>query len=152
MKDGPDKIDGEEEERETRGILSSPSPSLAKRVPEVRLRSLEPDNLMHALSRDTNEAHYGAAISNRGTLSIAGSAFTGKIAQESGGAVYATRSTSGNQVEQSCFEGNTARFGGAVFSSASGFNARDNWWGVATKAMVNANVLTEPFLTDGCPQ
>jgi|GEM_PF-1279426 len=103
---------------------------------------------------DNNRARYGAAISNRGLMTVSGSVFTGNIAVESGGAVYHQNANTQNGVAQSCFTGNTARFGGAVFSQTGNFNAQNNWWGAAsgpTGAMVNANVLTAPFLTAGCP-
>ena len=103
---------------------------------------------------DNNRGRYGAAISNRGLMTVSGSVFTGNIAVESGGAVYHQNANVENGVAQSCFTGNTARFGGAVFSQTGNFNAQNNWWGAAsgpTGAMVNANVLTAPFLTAGCP-
>jgi len=103
---------------------------------------------------DNNRGRYGAAISNRGPFTIANSMFSGNIAVESGGAVYNTSNASANRIQNTCFSGNTARFGGAVFSSTGSFNARDNWWGAATgptTAMVNSNVQFTPFLTSGCP-
>ncbi|MDZ4769062.1 MAG: hypothetical protein SGJ24_08045 [Chloroflexota bacterium] len=59
-----------------------------------------------------------------------------------------------NGIASSCFAGNTARFGGTVFSQSGNFNARDNGWGAATgptSAMVNDKVLFAPFLMVGCP-
>jgi len=78
---------------------------------------------------DNNRARYGAAISNRGLMTVSGSIFTGNIAVQSGGAVYHQNANAQNGVVQSCFTGNTARFGGAVFSQTANFNAQNNWWG-----------------------
>ena len=103
---------------------------------------------------DNNRARYGAAISNRGLMTVSGSIFTGNVAVESGGAVYHQNANTQNGIAQSCFTGNTARFGGAVFSQTGSFNAQNNWWGVAsgpTSAMVNNQVQFTPFLTAGCP-
>lgn len=102
---------------------------------------------------EDNRARYGAAISNRGLMMVSGSVFTGNIAVESGGAVYHQNANTQNDIAQSCFSGNTARFGGAVFSQTASYNAQNNWWGAAsgpTSALVNANVLTSPYLTT-CP-
>jgi predicted outer membrane repeat protein len=101
-----------------------------------------------------NRARFGGAIANRGLMTISGSTFTSNSAVESGGAVYHQNANTQNGIAQSCFTGNTARFGGAVFSETGNFNAQNNWWGAATgptSAMVNDNVLTSPFLTAGCP-
>jgi len=100
-----------------------------------------------------NRARFGGAIVNRGTLDLSVSTFTGNTATENGGAVYNTSSAASNRIQNVCFSGNTARFGGAVFSSTTSFNAQNNWWGVATgptTSMVNSNVLTSPYLTT-CP-
>lgn len=102
---------------------------------------------------DNNRARYGAAIANRGLMTLSGSIFTGNIAVESGGAVYHQNANTQNAIAQSCFSGNTARFGGAVFSQTASYNAQNNWWGAAsgpTSALVNVNVLTSPYLTT-CP-
>lgn len=99
---------------------------------------------------EDNRARYGAAISNRGLMMVSGSIFTGNIAVESGGAVYHQNTNTQNDIAQSCF---TARFGGAVFSQTASYNAQNNWWGAAsgpTGGLVNANVLTSPYLTT-CP-
>jgi len=101
-----------------------------------------------------NRARYGGAISNRARLNVTNSTFSTNTATESGGAVYHQNGATQNGIAGSCFTGNTARFGGAVFSQTGNFNARDNWWGAATGptgALVNTNVLTAPFLTAGCP-
>jgi|GEM_PF-2534882 len=103
---------------------------------------------------DNNRARYGAAISNRGPVTIANSIFTANIAVESGGAIYNTSNATANRVQNACFSGNTARFGGAVFSQTGNFNAQNNWWGAVsgpTSAMVNNQVQFTPFLTAGCP-
>jgi len=100
-----------------------------------------------------NRARYGGAIYNRARLNVTNSVFTANTATESGGAVYHQNGNTQNGIAQSCFSGNTARFGGAVFSQTGNFNARDNWWGAATgptSAMVNSNMLVAPFLTAGC--
>jgi predicted outer membrane repeat protein len=102
---------------------------------------------------ENNHARYGAAISSGGTLTVSDSVFSGNTATESGGAVY-NRTSGAHVVQNSCFSGNTARFGGAVFSSTSSFDARNNWWGIEsgpTSAMVNSQVQFTPFLTTGCP-
>jgi hypothetical protein len=102
----------------------------------------------------SNRARYGGAIANRGLMTVSGSNFTGNSAVESGGAIYHQNTNTQNGIAQSCFTGNTARFGGAVFGQTGNFNARDNWWGAAsgpTSAMVNNQVVTNPFLTVGCP-
>jgi predicted outer membrane repeat protein len=101
-----------------------------------------------------NRARFGGAIANRARLNVTDSTFTSNTATESGGAVYHQNANTQNGIAQSCFTGNTARFGGAVFSETGNFNAQNNWWGAATgptSAMVNDNVLTSPFLTAGCP-
>jgi predicted outer membrane repeat protein len=102
---------------------------------------------------ENNRARYGAAISNGATLSVSDSVFTGNTATESGGAIN-NRTSGAHVVQNSCFSGNTARFGGTVFSSTGNFDARNNWWGAEsgpTSVMVNSNVLFSPFLTTGCP-
>ena len=101
-----------------------------------------------------NTARYGGAIYNRARLNVTNSIFTSNTATESGGAVYHQNGASQNGIAQTCFTGNTARFGGAVFSQTGNFNAQNNWWGVAsgpTSAMVNNQVQFTPFLTAGCP-
>jgi len=101
-----------------------------------------------------NRARFGGAIYNRARLNVTNSTFTTNTATESGGAVYHQNGNNQNGIAQSCFTGNTARFGGAVFSQTGNFNAQNNWWGVATgptSAMVNNQVQFTPFLTAGCP-
>jgi predicted outer membrane repeat protein len=101
-----------------------------------------------------NRARFGGALANGGTLTLTNSTFTNNTAVENGGAVYNTGTAAASQVQNVCFSGNTARFGGAVFSSTANFNARENWWGDAsgpTAALANTNVQTTPFLTAGCP-
>ena len=101
-----------------------------------------------------NRARYGGAIYNRARLNVATSVFSTNTATESGGAVYHQNGNSQNSIAQSCFSGNTARFGGAAFSQTGNFNAQNNWWGAAsgpTSALVNNQVQTSPFLTAGCP-
>jgi len=101
-----------------------------------------------------NRARYGGAIYNRARLNVANSVFSTNTATESGGAVYHQNGNTQNGIAQSYFSGNTARFGGAVFSQTGNFNAQNNWWGAAsgpTSALVNNQVQTSPFLTAGCP-
>jgi len=101
-----------------------------------------------------NRARYGGAIYNRARLNVTNSVFNTNTAIESGGAVYHQHGNTQNGIAQSCFSGNTARFGAAVFSQTGNFNARDNGWGAAagpTSALVNDKVLFAPFLTAGCP-
>jgi len=101
-----------------------------------------------------NRARFGGAIYNRARLNVTNSTFTTNTATESGGAVYHQNGNAQNGIAQSCFTGNTARFGGAMFSQTGNFNAQNNWWGAAsgpTSAMVNNQVQFTPFLTAGCP-
>jgi len=101
-----------------------------------------------------NRARYGGAIYNRARLNVTNSTFATNSATESGGAVYHQNGNTQNGIAGSCFTGNTARFGGAVFSQTGNFNAQNNWWDAAsgpTSAMVNSQVQTSPFLTAGCP-
>ena len=101
-----------------------------------------------------NQARFGAAVNNRGNISISGSIFANNNVVESGGALYNENNASSNRVENSCFENNIAAHGDAIFSTRSGFNARDNWWASAsgpTLDVVNSNVSFTPFLTEGCP-
>jgi predicted outer membrane repeat protein len=100
-----------------------------------------------------NTARFGGAIYTRARLNVTNSIFTNNTATESGGAVYHQNDNAQNGIAQSCFSGNMARFGGAVFSETGNFNAQNNWWGAATGptgAMVNSNVQTSPYLAE-CP-
>ncbi len=106
-------------------------------------------------SFDNNSARFGGGIFSNGSFTVGGSIFTNNSVVEQGGGVF-TNSAGSNTVDNSCFNGNTGRFGGGLYSSALNFMATNNWWGAAdgpseagsgTGDAVNSNVIVIPFLS-----
>jgi hypothetical protein len=102
----------------------------------------------------------GAGIESSGILTVTDSIISSNTAVDAGGGVRNTGSIEDSSIHGSCIEENTAGSGREVYSSVDGFDATENWWGIAdgpsgkgsgVGEMVNGNVVYDSFLTDGCP-
>jgi predicted outer membrane repeat protein len=73
----------------------------------------------------------GGAIYSNATLKVTDAVFKFNTATDQGGAVRTSTSGATNYVNTSCIFGNTAGNTSGIYSSASNFNATNNWWGAA---------------------
>jgi filamentous hemagglutinin family protein len=68
--------------------------------------------------RDGNSLDYGGAIHSSGKLTVRNSAFYNNQAVDDGGAIRADMAAQDTTIDNSIFENNSARFGGAIENSA----------------------------------
>ncbi|HVO72027.1 MAG TPA: hypothetical protein VMT24_18385, partial [Aggregatilineaceae bacterium] len=101
----------------------------------------------------------GGGINNNAALQVDNTVFSGNIADDRGGAVYAG-SVTNSWVYTSCIAGNSSPNTSGVYSVPTGFDATTNWWGAAdgpsgsgpgSGDAVNSTVTFSPFVTTDCP-
>ncbi|MDQ7024757.1 MAG: hypothetical protein Q9P44_04280, partial [Anaerolineae bacterium] len=118
----------------------------------IRIRSAATLNAT-GLVLDNNVANDdGGGLANEGVFTFTNGTIRNNQAADRGGGVDSATSAS-NAINFSCIVGNSAANTQAVYSAASNFNARDNWWGAATGAAsgdVNNNVTVTPFVATNC--
>ena len=97
--------------------------------------------------------HNGGAINNNTRITVSDSVFTENDDAAGGEDIYSAAAHTNKWVATSCFV-NTNPADSGVFSTTANFDAKNNWWGSAsgpTAGQTNSNIVSSPFLTDGCP-